>query len=248
MLIPSDGHHFEDFIDQTNQSKTTEGLFDALVVAMARFGFDRVIFSVPRDHDLPDDDNRLGLFQNYPEDWQKYYDEKGFARIDPVLKAAATYPWAFRWRDIERSHPLSARQVRFFRLGEDAGLNHGVGIPLHGERAQIAGVALAASQKRDACRSDLDLLSAYCNQFYLSYKRLKAVRHAPRAIVAALSKKETEILQWLAAGKSDDEIGRILNISANTVDTHIRHIYHKLEVNNRVGAVVKGIMSGVITP
>ncbi|MGN6424393.1 MAG: helix-turn-helix transcriptional regulator [Asticcacaulis sp.] len=246
MLLKANGHHFEDFIETTNNIYSVDQLFDRFTEAMQTYGFDRIIFSVPRDQDLPDDDNRIGLFQNYPDDWQKYYAEKDFARIDPVLQAAGTYPWAFRWRDIERSHALSSRQIRFFRLGEEAGLHNGVGIPLHGDRAQIAGVALATSQKLDACRPSLDLVSAYCNQFYLSFKRLRHRREKPEAIVAALSKKEQEILHWVATGISDDEIGRKLNISANTVDTHLRHIYQKLEVNNRVGAVVKGILAGLI--
>ncbi len=63
-----------------------------------------------------------------------------------------------------------------------------------------------------------------------------------------LTPKEAEVLAHVAAGRTDDEIAAALSISRSTVDTHMRHIFLKLEVNNRVTAVVKGIMLGLIDP
>jgi len=57
--------------------------------------------------------------------------------------------------------------------------------------------------------------------------------------IAVLSRREKEILEWLAQGKIYKEIGTELNISAETVRKHVYHIYEKLHVNNRVEAVNK---------
>ncbi len=57
--------------------------------------------------------------------------------------------------------------------------------------------------------------------------------------IAILSRREKEILEWLAQGKIYKEIGSELNISAETVRKHVYHIYEKLHVNNRVEAVNK---------
>jgi DNA-binding NarL/FixJ family response regulator len=57
--------------------------------------------------------------------------------------------------------------------------------------------------------------------------------------IAVLSRREKEILEWLAQGKIYKEIGAELNISAETVRKHVYHIYEKLHVNNRVEAVNK---------
>ncbi len=57
--------------------------------------------------------------------------------------------------------------------------------------------------------------------------------------IAVLSRREKEILEWLAQGKIYKEIGKELNISAETVRKHVYHIYEKLHVNNRVEAVNK---------
>ncbi len=59
------------------------------------------------------------------------------------------------------------------------------------------------------------------------------------AEIAVLSRREKEILEWLAQGKIYKEIGKELNISAETVRKHVYHIYEKLHVNNRVEAVNK---------
>ncbi|MBP6696979.1 MAG: response regulator transcription factor [Flavobacteriales bacterium] len=53
----------------------------------------------------------------------------------------------------------------------------------------------------------------------------------------ALSDREQEVLDLLCTGMSAKAIGDKLFVSANTVRTHIRHIYEKLQVQTRVEAV-----------
>jgi DNA-binding NarL/FixJ family response regulator len=52
-----------------------------------------------------------------------------------------------------------------------------------------------------------------------------------------LTKREQEILQLLSQGRRYREIARALFISVDTVRTHIRNIYQKLEVTNRTEAI-----------
>jgi DNA-binding NarL/FixJ family response regulator len=84
----------------------------------------------------------------------------------------------------------------------------------------------------------------------IAMKVVNAFKHLPvqEAVVAnqqqledmaILSRREKEILEWLAQGKIYKEIGAELNISAETVRKHVYHIYEKLHVNNRVEAVNK---------
>src|ERR1041385_1815110 len=51
-----------------------------------------------------------------------------------------------------------------------------------------------------------------------------------------LTLREREVLEWLARGKSNSQIGAILGISAATVSKHLEHIYPKLGVENRTAA------------
>ncbi|MBK8023305.1 MAG: hypothetical protein IPK19_18210 [Chloroflexi bacterium] len=55
-------------------------------------------------------------------------------------------------------------------------------------------------------------------------------------LIAPLSDRETEILRLLAQGCSNAEIGDRLYLSVNTVKTHMKRIYEKLDVKSRVEA------------
>lgn len=54
-----------------------------------------------------------------------------------------------------------------------------------------------------------------------------------------LSDRETQIMAWVAMGKTNSEIGSILNISGFTVKNHMQRIFQKLNVFNRAQAVSK---------
>ncbi|MEN6394061.1 MAG: helix-turn-helix transcriptional regulator [Anaerolineaceae bacterium] len=51
-----------------------------------------------------------------------------------------------------------------------------------------------------------------------------------------LTERELEILEILSQGKSNREIADSLGISENTVEQHLKHIYEKLQVQNRTEA------------
>jgi len=54
-----------------------------------------------------------------------------------------------------------------------------------------------------------------------------------------LTDREVEILDWTAMGKTNPEIGNILDISAFTVKNHLQRVFKKLNVSNRAQAVSK---------
>ena len=54
-----------------------------------------------------------------------------------------------------------------------------------------------------------------------------------------LSEREIQIMTWVKAGKTNQEIGMILDISAFTVKNHLKRIFRKLAVYNRMQAVAK---------
>ncbi len=63
---------------------------------------------------------------------------------------------------------------------------------------------------------------------------------------ANLSSRELEILQELCAGNSYKIIAYNLQISIDTVRSHIRKIYRKLQVHSQSEAVIKAIKSGIV--
>jgi DNA-binding CsgD family transcriptional regulator len=55
----------------------------------------------------------------------------------------------------------------------------------------------------------------------------------------SLSPREAQVLNWLSQGKTNKEIGRILELSARTVQKHLEHIYRKLGVETRTAAAAR---------
>ena len=70
-----------------------------------------------------------------------------------------------------------------------------------------------------------------------------AARHMAR--LSALSERERQIMQWVALGKTNPEIGCILCISEFTVKNHMKSIFSKLDVTNRAQAVAELTRVGV---
>ncbi len=60
-----------------------------------------------------------------------------------------------------------------------------------------------------------------------------------------LTRREAEVLAWVAEGKTDWETGVILGISARTVAKHLEHVYRKLGVETRTAAVVRALQAPV---
>lgn len=57
-------------------------------------------------------------------------------------------------------------------------------------------------------------------------------RHRP------LTKRENDVLRWIAAGMSNSEMADILSLSVSTVGKHLERIFQKLGVHNRTAAAV----------
>ncbi len=61
-----------------------------------------------------------------------------------------------------------------------------------------------------------------------------------------LSDVELDVLQFVAKGLSNAEVGRVMNIERRTVRTHLSHVYKKLGVNTHVEAVIKVMGEGLV--
>ncbi len=78
-----------------------------------------------------------------------------------------------------------------------------------------------------------------------------AVRDAPSGLTRDLSEltpREADVLRLIARGLGNQEIGEKLFVSEATVKTHVAHILDKLQVENRVQAVVAAYESGLVNP
>ena len=64
-------------------------------------------------------------------------------------------------------------------------------------------------------------------------------KNIPALESLGVSDREYDVLKLLAEGHSNQEIADLLFVSANTVKTHLAHLYEKLEVSRRTQAIQK---------
>jgi len=90
---------------------------------------------------------------------------------------------------------------------------------------------------RIVSRGDGLLSPAVTREVIEQFARRAAPAYAP-APIEALTDRESEVLALLARGLSNTEIAATLTVSEPTVKTHVAHILAKLDLRNRVQAVV----------
>ena len=236
---------FLNFITATRRAKSVDALFEIFIDAMRAIGFDHINFSVIAAHDISRIHWGFGRINTYPQAWQTYYEENNCRRIDPVARCATSTFRPFYWSELARILPLTRKQERFLRDAENAGLHNGVGVPFKGPMSQVAGIALATSEPVAKDLPPLDLIVAYCNQFFEVFRAFVATASdLPQS--AILSDRECQVLEGIVKSMTDTQIAEMLGIKASTIDSHLRCIFRKLKVRNRTAAVISAQKMGLI--
>lgn len=62
---------------------------------------------------------------------------------------------------------------------------------------------------------------------------------------ASLTPRETEVLSWIAKGKTNRDVGEILGMSPRTVNKHLEHVFEKLGVETRAAAAALASREGL---
>lgn len=114
-----------------------------------------------------------------------------------------------------------------------------VAIPVLARANHIDVVALTTPEN-PSCLGALDLVATGIKAAYTQWTFEQSAQITP---AISLTSREAEIARWMAAGKSDWEIGQILRISSKTVNFHAENIKRKCGVATRVQAIM-ALMGG----
>lgn len=236
-----------DFIDESNHADSTHAIRALMERAAGDFGFDKYAYCALTGHDRYDAGGNPApaVAHNFPSSWIDYYFEHDYQRKDPVVLLAPQFERPFLWNWLDQAYNLDRAQDTLMQQARESGLKDGVGVPLHGPRGDVCLVTFAAGDGHPDPRVELPKLDVLAAQFHSAYSAVGRSENDPRT-TAVLSMRERDCLQWIARGKSSWDIGKILNISENTVNFHVKNALHKLDSNTRTLAVVKAIRYGFI--
>lgn len=157
----------------------------------------------------------------------------------PAFLRAQTSDRPFLASEVRRAM-ATADDHGWSALPGGADLKESLVVPVHVDGKFVWGAGFSGSEP-DTSQPAQSVLSASAHEGYLRFRELldSTRLHSP------LSPRESECLKWVADGKTDFEVGKILNISPRTVRFHIRNAKTKLGVATRIQAVAKRAGGGV---
>jgi LuxR family transcriptional regulator, quorum-sensing system regulator CciR len=182
--------------------------------------------------------------QGFPEELMARYLGEGLYRDSPALRQAHQRAEPVYWDEVLAQGPANQRERAFLDGFRRADLGDGVGIPVFGPDGRLGQCGLGF--RKDVRRLDPAVLKEFQWVCELAHLRYCALLVAALGPLPELSPREAEILAWVAHGKSNPLIAEILGISSHTVDAHLRRIYLKLGVFDRISAAIRVIGIGLI--
>jgi LuxR family transcriptional regulator len=234
-------------LQQIAAAQTPEELWALHLALMAEFGFDKVAFGFTRwrrEGSIGDVQDAFFL-SNYDRMHPGF--DMAFAMRTPMFRWAAgnTGVQSWRWAECERAAGrLTADEIAAMDAARRAGFVAGytISFPEYSPRAKGAmGLTARAGLTQDEVdaiwAAKGDEILALCTMMHLR------ITHMPfRVARRPLTQRQREALEWVAEGKTTQDIATIMGISAAAVEKHLRLAREALDVETTAHAVAKATL------
>lgn len=232
------------FIRDIDRASNPIEVCDVVLKAISPYGFEKILagtIPIPGSNKLQQESNII--LADWPLGWAERYFSNGYLFVDPAIRRVTSDISPFMWNELA---PLCRDDPMATRVMNEAGdfqLKCGFTVPLITLEGDIAGFSIAGDRIEipQSARGMLSLVATYAFGHALNLRTKKQ-----KAAQIKITRREQEILQWAAAGKTEWEIGEILNISEHTVDKFFRTARAKLGATNRTQAVAEAIRLYII--
>lgn len=223
--------------DATDETQCTQRIGRAVV----ELGFNHFTYGLWTP--LPVSNPAFHSISNTPEDWQAHYTRHNCAAEDPLLKHALRTLEPLIWDGaiFQKSPSL---QACAHAQGLLAGWTQS-SLCAKRRRGCLTLFRRSVPPKPAEVRTkapDVECLLHMADLFFA--ERIACLHRAPTRV--NLTDREVETLRWTADGKTSIEIARILGVSTNTVNFHLRNAIAKLDAVNKASAVAKALIYGVL--
>ncbi|KFI32218.1 hypothetical protein CN97_04905 [Haematobacter massiliensis] len=230
-----------------------EDLWRIFIRLMTAEGFDAILFGQARPapgYPLRATSTGTMLVSNLDKSFCQAYGGKNFF-CSPIVRWVAGNSGVLLWSEIyqrDSRGELSAEEQEMLNLQKSYGIRGGITISL-GETGSRRRAAIDLMTCRDtATQVDIERIWRAKADFLLLLTKvfhLKALT-VPSAMMAILTKRQREVLEWSAAGKSVQDIAALLGISRATAEKHLRLAREMLDAETTAQAVAQALSSQLI--
>ncbi len=236
------------FTECAKQTHSLRALFELLVSCATEEGFSEVAYGALNFVEPL----RLAEYPpptvavKWPSDWCDRYFKRKYHTIDPVVRRTPMLSRPFLWDQLADHYRLQPDERRVLDEAREAGLKHGMSVPLFGPLGRVSVVSFASPSDDADPQDRIGHLNALAWHFHTAYGEIARPCNDGGDKKVALSQREISCMRWVAEGKSSWEIGMILEISENTVNFHIKNAMRKLGATSRIQAIVLAIRLNVL--
>ncbi len=186
------------------------------------------------------------LFGKTHDPWEARYNEAGHAANDAMIREMLSSTDAMFWSDVQHRRIVAPAELQIMNEARQFGLSNGFMTPLHNIDGSISAVLLMG-ESVDTADPDLRAAAHLLSVYYGGIgRKLRRETLHPAKMRPKLTKRQTECLLWVRAGKSSSDIGDILGISAAMVNEHVAAACQRLGVRTRIQAVAEAALHGLI--
>ncbi|MBZ6414972.1 MULTISPECIES: LuxR family transcriptional regulator [Methylobacterium] len=177
------------------------------------------------------------LILTYEDEWVKRYIERDYFTIDPIVAAGRRGFLPIDWAKVDRTSPETQK---FFREAEAYHVGRqGVTLPIRGPAGERALFTLTSylddaewQVRRLGFMRDFQLIGHFVHDRAVGLSGY-------RDKCPALSRREAQCLERIAAGRHVKQIASELDLSVSAVQLYLRSARHKLRCSSNAEAVVK---------
>ncbi|NNC37679.1 MAG: hypothetical protein HKO02_09500 [Hyphomonadaceae bacterium] len=224
--------------------ETEDETIDSLYKFAKFFNMERLAYHHLPPHQTNDFDEKRFFARGYNEQSVEAYKRDHKIFTCPISMHVNASGETLTIKEACRILNFSSKQKKFyarFFMPEHA---TGFVAPVFGRKGRN-GVFVLTADREDRTHSpiELRLIKWACREAHLKICDI-VLKDTRKSI--SLTARETEILTWVARGKSNSSIADIIGISPHTVNGYLRSVYLKTGVSDRTSAALVGVRTALI--
>lgn len=235
-----------DLLNELTSGSSIESVWEVFASAMAEYGFDRLIYGYTRfstDRSLGNVEDAVILTRHD----SKYVDmliAQEMYKKGPMIRWAAENTGACSWSYIHQEFAqgrLSPEELEMMAINQAMEVTAGYTISFNDQSSRSKG-ALGLTAKRGLSQADVDeIWTVKGNEIELISKvmHLKIIQLPNMNMRQGLTERQSQVLEWIADGKTIRDTATIMDLNPATVEKHLRLVRERLGVETTAQAILK---------